>query len=180
MARNEHRKGALPYQFVPIPKLILASSEWQALSCSARVLALDLMGQYTGKNNGRLTPSYEVMRRCGWTSRSKLLRAKQALLKCSFAIRTRTGHPPSTAEWIAFTWWKLNYDDSMDPAIDPRDFPYLNFLSVESARIDPNQGRDKRQRKINSCSPETGPINTIFSHLSVPKRDRSQRRLLNV
>jgi hypothetical protein len=60
MARNDYRKGALPFTFVPIPKLILDSLEWHNLPPNAIKLALDLAAQYTGKNNGRLTPVLSV------------------------------------------------------------------------------------------------------------------------
>ena len=131
MARADHRKGGLPYQFIAIPKAILASQEWQQLPAHARVLAIDLMAQYTGKNNGRLCPAWEVMRRCGWKSTHTLIAAKRALLECSFATLTRQGHPPRTPDWIAFTWWKLDFERSMD--VEARKFEYLNFLKLPTA-----------------------------------------------
>jgi len=140
MSKRDYRKGMLPFQFIPIPKDVLSSPEWLNLPHNARALATDLMSQYTGKNNGRLCPGFQVMKRYGWTSKQTLTRAKNALLECSFVVRTRLGHAPRTAEWIGFTWWKLDYDKSMD-IIDPRDFPYLNFIRVE--RLDPNEGRVK-------------------------------------
>jgi hypothetical protein len=139
MSKRDHRKGMLPFRFVALPIEVIQSAEWQKLPHSARALAIDLMCQYTGKNNGRLCPGFPVMQKHGWKSKETLARAKKALLKCSFVIQTRLGHAPSTAEWIGFTWWKLDYDKSMD--INPRCFPYLNFVSVE--RLDPNEGRVK-------------------------------------
>jgi hypothetical protein len=137
VARSDYRKGALPYHFVVIPKDVLRSAEWQRLIPSARVLVFDLMAQYTGTNNGRLCPSWKVMQRCGWKSENTLIPAKRALLDCSFAVLTRQGHAPRTADWIGLTWWKLDWERSMD--IGPRDFPYLNFIKV--APTDPNTGR---------------------------------------
>jgi hypothetical protein len=139
MSKSDHRKGTLSFPFVAIPKDVLRSAEWLNLPHSARALAIDLMIQYTGKNNGRLCPGFPVMQKYGWTSKETLARAKKALLECSFVIQTRLGHAPRTAEWIGFTWWKLDYDKSMN--VDPRYFPYLNFVSVE--RLDPNEGRVK-------------------------------------
>lgn len=144
MAKRDHRKGGLPYPFVAFPRSILCSEEWLSLPHSARCLAFDLAAQYTGKNNGRLTPAFEVMRRSGWTSKDTLMRAKKALLNCSFVCLTRKGHAPRTAEWIGFTWWELNWDRSMD--IGPKGLAYLNFMSIEAARIDPNAGRENAVR----------------------------------
>ncbi|QRX83271.1 hypothetical protein [Glaciimonas sp. PAMC28666] len=131
MAKRDYAKGSIPYGFVSLPKDIIQSSEWQTLPPSAIKLAIDLMSQYTGKNNGRLCPSITVMKQCGWKSSKTLLDAKSALLECLFVVMTRKGHPPSTAEWVGFTWWRLDYDREMD--IDPAKFPYLNFINLIQA-----------------------------------------------
>ncbi|KQP35860.1 hypothetical protein [Pseudorhodoferax sp. Leaf274] len=131
MARKNYQKGQLPFDFVAVPKDILRSSEWHALAPSAMRLAFDLMAQYSGKNNGRLCPSFEAMQRCGWRSETTLIKAKRELLECSFVVHTRRGHRPHTADWLAFTWWKLDWEQSMD--IGPRGFPYLNFVRLEVA-----------------------------------------------
>lgn len=127
MARRDYRKGALPFEFIPIPKAVLAMPDFIGLPSGAKVLMLDLAAQYTGKNNGRLCPAWEVMKRSGWVSKGTLQRARDALLEMPFVVHTRKGHPPRTVDWIAFTWWKLDYEKSMDAWIDPRGFPYLNF-----------------------------------------------------
>lgn len=103
---SRHRNG-YDFKFVVIPTLVLKSEEFLSLPASSCELMLDLVKQYSGKNNGRLTPSFEVMQRSGWKSKDTLLRAKRALLECPFACLTRKGHPPRTAEWIGFTWWKI-------------------------------------------------------------------------
>lgn len=56
MANRDYRKGALPFAFVPIPREVLNSAEYQSLPSKAKALMLDLAAQYTGKNNGRLCP----------------------------------------------------------------------------------------------------------------------------
>jgi hypothetical protein len=146
MAKRDHTKGSLPFEFAALPKAVIRSLEWQSLPHSAKGLAIDLMGQYTGKNNGRLCPSFVVMEQCGWKSKRTLIDARRALLECSFVVLTRKGHAPRTADWIAFTWWPLNHEKSMD--VDPRYFPYLNFASM--VRIDPNEGRVKPPKKLDS------------------------------
>lgn len=148
MARRDYEKGALSFAFVPIPREVLSMPEYQSLPSSAKALMLDLAAQYTGKNNGRLTPAFDVMQRCGWTSKTTLLRAKAALLSMPFAILTRKGHPPRTCEWLAFTWWRLDYEKSMDAEIDPKTFHsahYLNFMPMRMG--DPNTGRPVAQKQ---------------------------------
>jgi hypothetical protein len=160
MAKRDHAKGALPFAFAAMPLAVIRSAEWQALPHAARALAVDLMAQYTGKNNGRLCPAFTVMERCGWASRTTLVQAKRALLECSFVVLARKGHPPRTAEWIAFTWWKLDYEPSMD--LDPKQFGYLNFVKLE--RTDPNPGRKESSmktdcvvQKLDRCGPKQAP-----------------------
>lgn len=183
MARNDHRKGKLPFKFIAIPRLILDSHEWHKLPPNAIKLALDLAAQYTGKNNGRLTPAWEAMQRRGWVSKGTLNRAKSALLEASFVVLTRKGHAPSTAEWIGLTWWKLDHHLSMD--IGPKGLPYLNFAPVQLARIDPNVGRCasnskhlERSRnetdtpqKAGQGGPKMRPMNGAIHSPSVSKQD---------
>lgn len=147
MARSEYRKGGLPFEFVPIPKDVLRSQEWHDLPPNVVVLVLDLALQYTGRNNGRLCPSFEAMQRVGWKSEKTLIRAKHVLLECSFVVHTRKGHLPRTADWVGFTWWRLDWEKSMD--IEPRGFPFLNFVTVD--RIDPNPGRAALRNQSASC-----------------------------
>ena len=145
MAKSDYRKGAIPYQFAALPMEVIRSPAWQELPPSAVKLAIDLMSQYTGKNNGRLCAAFEAMQKNGWKNKHTLIAAKRALLECPFVVRTRKGHAPRTAEWIAFTWWNLNYEKSMD--INPKTFPYLSFFEVK--RIDPNSGRGDEPDKLN-------------------------------
>jgi len=159
MSKREHRKGSLTYKFVAVPHAILEGKEWSDLGFSARALVMALAAQYTGKNNGRLTPAFEALRKQGWTSKGTVIRAKKQLLELTtFTVQTRKGHAPSTAEWLAFTWWKLDYQPSMevDPAAFHRTF-YLNFQkSIDQARIDPNQGRQQaRGNRLATCQSDT-------------------------
>ena len=162
MAKSDHRKGKLNYPFIALPTGVVRSAVWQALPPSAVKLAIDLMAQYTGKNNGRLTPAFEAMERCGWKSKTTLIAAKRALLQCDFVVLTRKGHPPRTAEWVAFTWWTLDFEKSME--IDPRKFPL--YAGMEISGIDHNklppktlsvvQNLDSLNQKIAPGGIETG------------------------
>jgi len=170
MAKHNYRKGAIPYLFIALPRQVVASLEWQALSHRARSLAVDLMNQYNGKNNGRLCPGFEAMRNSNWTSKDQLIKAKRELLTTRFCIQTRMGHAPRTAEWLGFTWWPLNWDESMD--VSRTTWPFMNFVDIEQARIDPNEGRKARNgkrfsssatrtdapRKRPVCGPQYGPM----------------------
>jgi hypothetical protein len=154
MAKRDYKKGGIPFTFAALPMDVIRSEQWQALSHGARALAIDLMAQYTGKNNGRLCPSFEAMERHGWKSKHTLIAAKRALLECPFVVLTRKGHPPRTADWIAFTWWPLNWEPSMD--IGPKSLPYLNFVRVE--RRDPNTGRALSEvQKLHHKPQKTAP-----------------------
>ena len=162
MSAKDYRKGAIPYHFVAVPKLVLASGEYIALPPSAKALLFDLTAQYTGKNNGRLCPNFEVMKRDrGWTSKHTLLRAKRALLACSWALQTRIGHPPRTSEWMGFTWWKLDYEPTME--ISPRAWPYLNFATALS--VVPKQRYEARKSAPGSA--KTAPMTASPDRKSV-------------
>lgn len=154
MAKRDYRKGAIKYPFIAFPKQVLASSEWRQLSHRGRSLLLDLCGQYTGKNNGRFCPSFEVMKRYGWGSKSNLARAKGELLDTSFVVLTRRGRAPRTAEWVGLTWWQLDYHESME--IAPTEWPYMNFVDLRDALIDPNIGRGKLNGTANSVPHRRG------------------------
>ncbi|MPT37784.1 MAG: hypothetical protein E2603_04525 [Achromobacter sp.] len=170
MAKRDHRKGALPFRFVPIPIEVLESAEYRALPDPARSLLIDLLMQHTGKNNGRLTTSFIVMKRYGWSSADKLDRAKRALLECPFVIRTRKGCPPRTAEWIGVTWFQLSYDKSMDAGVLP--WPYLNFMTLQSGSVDPNGERQKQllspARRIDE-NPVPRDINPLDGFIAAPE-----------
>jgi hypothetical protein len=165
MRKRDYTKGSIPYSFIAMPTAVIQSPEWQALPPNAVKLAIDLMGQYTGKNNGRLSPSFVAMKKCGWSSKTTLVAAKKVLLEYPCVVLTRVGHAPRTAEWIAFTWWPLHYDKSMD--IDPRSFPYLNFFKLVTAapvvpkKISEVQKMDRYPPKTATGGPENGPMEAL-------------------
>lgn len=165
MSKREYRKGALPYAFVGIPLPILRHPEYIGLADSAKALMMDLCEQYSGGNNGRLTTSFVALERRGW-HKNRLIRAKRQLLSASFCVLTRKGKAPQTAEWVGFTWWRLDYHRTME--IDPAKWPFLNFQTIDQARIDPNPGRDKlnpvvpkQHRYKSSGGAKTAPIESV-------------------
>lgn len=167
MSKSDYKRTKISFQFAAVPIDVLRSQEWIDLPPNAVKLAMALMSQYTGANNGKLCPGIEAVQRLGFRSRTTLANAKEALLACPFVFVTRKGRPPDTPEWVGFTWWKLNWEKAMD--IDPREFPYLNFIKLGIK--DPNTGRgpppkiislvqkqDTYPQKRASTCPETGHI----------------------
>ena len=186
MAKRDYRAGNLPFPFVPIPREVLRGEEWAQLPPAACKLALDLAAQYTGKNNGRLTTAFEALQRVGWASKTTVIKAKAALMKTTFVMLTRKGHAPRTAEWVGFTWWKLDWHESMD--ISAKGWPYLNFMpALTTAKIDPNKRGEPpqekrvvrsrnwtdRPRKPPSSGTETGPMDGFEATSSVQKLDHA-------
>jgi hypothetical protein len=162
MSRSKRRGGKIPYPFVPFPVDVLRSAEFVGLSDAAKALLFDLVEQYTGGNNGRLTPSWTAMQRRGWGGQHKLIRAKREILATSFCILTRKGKPPQTAEWLGFTWWRLDYQPTMD--VNASKWPYLNFLLPKVVQL----GSDHRPEKLTSVVPKQHRSNFSGSAKTAP------------
>lgn len=138
MSKKDFKGVRIEYQFAAIPIEVLRSAEWIALPPNACKLVFALVSQYTGKNNGRLCVAWEAMQPRGFKSKHTLIAAKRALLECSFVVHTRMGKKPRTADWVAFTWWRLDWEKSMD--IPARGFPYLNFVQLHVTKLgDPSK-----------------------------------------
>lgn len=175
---SKHKKGEITYAFAAMPVEVLRSAEWQSLPPNAVKLAMDLVAQYTGGNNGRLCSAFEVMQHAGWSSRTTLIAAKRALLECSFVIHTRQGKAPRTTDWVGFTWWKLHWEKSMD--IEAKGWPFLNFVSLKpKGPGHPSEVASKTVRgvqKLDRSAPkqapgrtETGPMERSNTGPSVQK-----------
>lgn len=98
---NSRRKG----RFIGIPYHVANSTQFAKLSSHANKLLLDLLLQYTGSNNGRLSACWTLMRLRSWKSSSTLYKAKKELLDKGFVVVTKTGfkmrgHPTL----LAITW----------------------------------------------------------------------------
>lgn len=68
-------------RFIHIPEMVYDSIAFRSLPDAAARLFLDLRTQYTGGNNGRLRLTLSVLQKRGWTSKSKLERARDELLQ---------------------------------------------------------------------------------------------------
>ncbi len=174
MAKRDYRKGQLLYEFLAVPKPLMDTEEFINLPMACKVLAFNVAAQYSGKNNGRLTPSWEVMKQCGWKSKQTLSNAKRRLLECSFVMQTRIGHPPRTTEWWGFTWWKLNWCEGME--VRPEGWPYLNFLVARSVVQKPYQSSPKRAaggtKTVPIAAPKGAPSVRNLDHATEVKAEK--------
>jgi hypothetical protein len=89
--------------FVMIPRQMLLSHAFAALSYSAVALLLDIAARYTGTNNGRITVPFVAMQERGWKSPVTLNKVLRELRASGFLKLTKKGgsHRPS---WYALPW----------------------------------------------------------------------------
>ncbi len=92
----------------------LRSERMQKLSGKACKLLLELMGQFSGNNNGDLTCSWSVLKDRGWVSKQTLTAARDELMEAGFVYETRAGAFPSTAQLLALTWLPLDVNPKFD------------------------------------------------------------------
>ncbi|MEH6552429.1 MAG: hypothetical protein V7744_20835 [Pseudomonadales bacterium] len=100
-AAKKRTKG----RFIGIPYHVAQSYQFATLSAHANKLLLDLLLQYTGSNNGRLSACWTLMRARQWRSTSTVFKAKKELLEKGFIVVTKSGkkmrgHPTL----LAITW----------------------------------------------------------------------------
>jgi len=75
-----------------IPKALLESEEYAALTAFEVKLLLDLAAQFNGyTNNGDLGSNWKEMRKRGWRSKETLWNALAGLLSKGFITKTRQG-----------------------------------------------------------------------------------------
>ncbi len=70
---------------------LLDSPAWNALPTAGKLLWLDMRRQLNSFNNGDINCALSVLRPRGWTSSSKLAKAKFALIGLGFIVVTRPG-----------------------------------------------------------------------------------------
>jgi hypothetical protein len=70
---------------------MLDSPAWHVLPAAAKLLWLDMRRQLNSFNNGDVNCAMSVLRARGWTSTSKLAKAKFALMALGFIAVTRPG-----------------------------------------------------------------------------------------
>lgn len=91
-------------RFIGIPYNIATSEPFAKLKPPATKLLLDLLTQYTGSNNGMLSPCHSLMKERGW-AKSSLYRAYSSLVHSGFIVVTRQGQKiRGFPTLIAVTW----------------------------------------------------------------------------
>lgn len=145
MARKDHRRGALSHlgQFVALSYAMMDSPDYMGLSPSAKVLLQDVARQYNGKNNGSLSPTWELMKNRGWKSPNTLNAAKKELRATRLITVTRKGRkgPNGDPELWAVNWLKMDWRPDFD--INPQGQDYMGYIKLQV-----NQTADEDARKL--------------------------------
>ena len=94
--------------FAGIPRIVMESPDFRALSPNARNLLLIMAYYFRGRNNGDISITFSTMKEhWGFRSPETLNKAKQELLRCNMIIETRAGrfqNPGSYCSLYALTW----------------------------------------------------------------------------
>jgi len=77
-------------RFIGIPYHIAISEQFRSLKAPHVKLLVDLLTQYSGNNNGMLSPCHTLLKKCGWPPAS-LYRAYAYLVHSGFIVVTRQG-----------------------------------------------------------------------------------------
>ncbi|MBE0471126.1 MAG: hypothetical protein IBX55_16645 [Methyloprofundus sp.] len=96
--------------FIALPKDVINSPKFGALSGNSVKLLIQIFEQYNGKNNGDLGASFNVLKNKGWKSKTTLAIAIKQLMELGFIVKTRQGHYPKTANLFAVTWIIVDFD----------------------------------------------------------------------
>jgi hypothetical protein len=99
-------------RFVGIPFSVLNSERGKSLTAIESKLLLDLGLQYNGNNNGRLSPTYSLMKERNWSSTGTLYKARQGLEHKGFIVTTKIGKKiKGDCTLVAFTWNGIDESD---------------------------------------------------------------------
>lgn len=93
--------------FIAVPKTLLESAEYAALSAHEVKLLLDLFAQYNGRNNGDFQCTWRLMRKRGWRSPDTLSRALKGLRERRWIQLTRQGGI-NRCSLYAVTWLPID------------------------------------------------------------------------
>nr|ART37180.1 D477 [uncultured bacterium] len=87
--KNKGRANRGP--FLALPRDVLLSDAWAALTAHEVKLLVDMGAALRGSNNGDLSCTWAAMHQRGWASRDTLARALAGLLSRGFITLTRQG-----------------------------------------------------------------------------------------
>lgn len=102
-AKGRREQGS----FILLPKSILESEEYAALTAYEVKLLIDLFVQYNGYNNGDFHCAWTLMQKRGWHSQDTLNRALRGLMGNGFVMKTRQGGKHKCSLY-AVTWKEIN------------------------------------------------------------------------
>jgi len=114
-------------RFAGIPFAVIRTKQYAALSGSEVKLLIDLLEQYNGSNNGKLSPTISLMEKRGW-AKATLWRAKTGLIKKGFLVVTRQGWKRrGKPTLVAITWNAIDetdivYDEGVGPCARPLNY----------------------------------------------------------
>lgn len=77
--------------FLAVPRAVLDSAAWSAMTGHEIKLLMDVAAQFRGSNNGNLSVAWRILQLRGWKSRDSLSKALTGLTEKGFLIRTRQG-----------------------------------------------------------------------------------------
>ena len=77
--------------FLSLPRRLLLSSDFAALTNTAKALLLDIAARFTGKNNGSITVPFVAMQERGWRSTATVQKGLKELIAAGFLKVTRKG-----------------------------------------------------------------------------------------
>ena len=145
-----------PGGFVPLPNLVIRSSQFAQLSAHAVKLLVDLLAQYRGDNNGDLACTWTMMRVRGWKSRDTLAKALDKLIEAGFVTLTRQGgrHAPSL---YAVTFYALDEDTKLE--VRGKQFPRGAWARGQAGDGPTSQKRYHAER-VNSSADDTPAVST--------------------
>ncbi len=89
--------------FLAIPRAVLNSPAWAAMTAHEVKLLLDVSAGYRGNNNGDLSAAWALMKNRGWVSKETLARALVGIIEKGFLSLTRQGGR-GTCSLYAITW----------------------------------------------------------------------------
>lgn len=104
--KSKGRADVAPVTY--LPKAMLESAEYAALTAAEVKLLLDIAVQFNGyTNNGDLHCNFALMKVRGWRSQATLWRALSGLLEKGFLIKTRQGGK-HRCSLFAVTWREVH------------------------------------------------------------------------
>lgn len=147
MTKSNYRKGDLNSigQFVALPLNVLNSPDFMGLSASAIKLLFDVVAQFNGRNNGSLSPTWELMKKRSWKSPTTLNKAKEELRATRLITITKIGRSGinGSPELWAITWYKLDYRPDFD--IEPKGHDFMGYLKIE---VNPDAKLNQQAKKL--------------------------------